>query len=233
MPAAKRVGQTIGAMMLARGLLAPPVYFAMLPPVTGRDYLATAAASALQIRVGVMLAFLLGALTLAIGIVATPLCRRHSERMALAFLALSVAAFATLATDNVGILTLLSLSQEYARAGGTNDVLETVGRMARSMWRAAHFTNLMVGHATGLVLNVILYRFALVPRVLAGFGVAAALVSAPAVTLPLLGYRFSALLVMPAALTQLALVAWLLVRGFEERRPARADDPAPLELARP
>jgi hypothetical protein len=62
-----------------------------------------------------------------------------------------------------------------------------------------------------------LFRFALVPRTLAALGMAATLLSTAAVALPLLGFRFLLPLIVPTALTQLALVFWLLARGFHER----------------
>jgi uncharacterized protein DUF4386 len=231
MRSAKTVGRIIGLMLLVRLLLAPLVYFELMPPATGRGFLATAAGSALQIRVGVLLAFVLGALTLAIAIAATPIFRRYGERMALAFLALSIVGLATLAADNVGILNMVSLSLESAKAGASNELFQTLGRMARSTWYGAHFTNLMLGHATGLVFIVILYRSALVPRALAAFGLAAALVSLPAVVMPLLGYRFVYLMIIPAALSQLAVTLWLIVRGFEERQHPLRGDAERLELA--
>jgi hypothetical protein len=36
--------------------------------------------------------------------------------------------------------------------------------------------------------------------------------------MPLLGYRYQAVMLMPAALSLLALVLWLIAKGFEERR---------------
>jgi hypothetical protein len=44
-----------------------------------------------------------------------------------------------------------------------------------------------------------------------------------AVAMPLLGYRFQVVMLMPAALSQLALILWLLAKGFNER-PVRSID---------
>ena len=56
------------------------------------------------------------------------------------------------------------------------------------------------------------------PRALAAFGLAATLISITAVVMPLLGYRFVFLMLIPVSLSQLALIAWLLARGFAEGR---------------
>jgi hypothetical protein len=120
--------------------------------------------------------------------------------------------------ESMAMRNMLSLSQEYAKAGAAIEPLQTLAGLARSTAFAAHHTNLMVAHGTVFMLYVILHRFALVPRALAAFGMAATLVSTTAVTMPLLGYRLVFLLVMPAALSNLGLILWLIVRGFEERQ---------------
>jgi uncharacterized protein DUF4386 len=229
---AKSVGRIIGLMFLVQMLLAPLVYLRLMRPVTAPGFLTSAAGSALQIRVAVLLTFGLGALTLAIAITATPVFRRYSERMALAFLALSIVGLATLAMESLAIRNMLSLSQEYAKAGAANELLLTLGGIARSTWYGAHFTNLMIAHGTGFVFYCILFRFALVPRALGVFGMAATLLSITAVAMPLLGYRFVFLMLIPVALSQLGLMPWLIVRGLQERRHLLRGDAERFELAR-
>ena len=223
---AKRVGRIIGLLFLAQGLIAPALNFRLLRPVTAPGFLTTAAGSALQIRAAVLLSFVLGALTLAVAIVAAPLFRRYSERMAVAFLALSVAGLSTLAIEGMAIRGMLSLSEEYATAGAPGELLQALAGTARSTWRSAHFTNLLFAQGTGFLLCAILFRFALVPRALAAFGMAATLLSTAAVAMPLLGYRFVFLMLLPVSLSQLALMAWLIARGFEERPDLHRADAA-------
>jgi hypothetical protein len=158
---AKSVGRIIGLMFLVQMLLAPLVYLRLMRPVTAPGFLTSAAGSALQIRVAVLLTFGLGALTLAIAITATPVFRRYSERVALAFLALSIVGLATLAME-----------------------------------------------------------------------MAATLLSITVVTMPLLGYRFVFLMLIPVALSQLGLMPWLIVRGLQERRHLLRGDAERFELAR-
>jgi uncharacterized protein DUF4386 len=232
MRSAKSIGRVIGLMFLAQSLLAPVVYFRLMRPVTAPGFLANAAGSSLRVRVAILFTFVLGALTLAIAVAAMPVFRRYSERMALAFLALSIVGLATLAVESIAIRTMLSLSQEYAKAGAANELFQTLGGIARSTWHGAHYTNLMVAHGTVFVLYGILFRFALVPRALAAFGMAATLLSITAVAMPLLGYRFAFLMLLPTALSHLALIPWLIVRGFGERQHLLRGDVERVELAR-
>lgn len=213
---ARSVGRVIGALFLIQVVLATPVYIVMLRPVTAPGFLATAAGSAFQVRLAVLLSLGLGALTLAIAIVGLPVFRRYSERMAVTFLALSIVNLTTLAIESIALRNMLALSLEYTRAGA-GQMLQTLGGLAHSTWYLAHHTNVTVAHAGVFVFNWILFRFALVPRTLAGLGMAATLLSTTAVALPLLGFRFVLLLIVPTALTQLTLIFWLLARGFEAR----------------
>ena len=219
MRTAKSVGRIIGVLFLAQALLAPLVYtqWGMAGSVTASDFLVNAAGNATQIRVAVLLTLVLSALTLAAALVALPVFRRHSERMAFLFLAMSTVGLATQVIESVATRDMLSMSLMYTKADAPKEFLETLGPVARSTWSSAHFTNLMLGHLKALVFFVIMYRFALVPRILGGVGMAVTLLSTTAVIMPLLGYRFTFLMIAPTAVTQLALTLWLIVKGFEER----------------
>jgi hypothetical protein len=151
MRSAKNVGRIIGLALLIQLLLALPVYFVWMRPVTGTSFLENAAGSALQIRFALLVTFVLGAMTFTAAIMAMPVFRRYSERLALAFLALSIVGLATLAMESMSMRNMLSLSLEYAKAGAANDLLQTLGGLARSTAVGAHHTNLMVVHGTVLL----------------------------------------------------------------------------------
>ncbi len=216
----RRSGRVVGVLLLLQALMAVPVYteIGMMRAVTGPGFLANAAQSAMQIRVGALLTLVLSALTVAAALVALPLFLRLSPRMAHLFLALCVIGVATQAIESVAIRVLVSMSVMYTKPGAQKEFLETLGAVARSTWSSAHFQNLMLGHIKAFVFFVILYRFALVPRALAAAGIGATLLSITAATLSVLGQRFSYLMIVPAALTQLVLTVWLIVRGFDDRR---------------
>jgi hypothetical protein len=89
----------------------------------------------------------------------------------------------------------------------------------------------LVGGATFLVFYSVLYRFALIPRALAAIGVIAVMLQLTTVAMPFFGYPIVMLMLMPMALSHLALALWLMIKGFEERRhPFRA---GPLETELP
>jgi len=63
----------------------------------------------------------------------------------------------------------------------------------------------------------VLYRFALVPRVLAAFGLAAVVLQIVTVAMPLFGQGVVFLLLAPLGVSQLALAIWLIAKGFRNQ----------------
>ena len=233
MRSAKSMGRFIGMLLFVQlvGLSLP---FILLMPITTAGFLENAAGIALQIKVAVFLLFANGALAIGIAILAFPVFREYSYRMALWFVALSVIWFAMQAVDNVHILSMLSLSQQYAAGGASNaELFGVLGAAVRSTRKWAHYTELLVIETWFFVFYVSLFRFVLVPRVLAGFGLIMVIVHAAGITLPMfVGYSSVPLLGFSLALSHLALGTWLVVKGFEERHRRLLSEAHEVELAR-
>jgi hypothetical protein len=224
MKSAKNVGRLIGMLLFVQlaGLIVP---FVLLHPLTrgSRDYLANAAANSFQIKVAVFLLFANCALTIGITVAAWPVFRQYSEAMALWLVAVSVIMFTLQAVDNAHVLSMLSLSQQYAQAGGPDELFQTLAAVVGSARRWAHFTELLVIDCWIFLLYGILYRFALVPRALAAFGLLTVMLHFTGIPLPgFLGYSIVTLMGVPMALSHTALALWLVAKGFEERLPIQA-----------
>ena len=224
MKSAKSTGRIIGLMLFVQlaGLIVP---FVLLHPLTtgSRDYLANAAAASVQIRVAVFLLFGNCALTIGIAIAAWPVFRQHSERMALSLVAVSVIMFSLQAVDNAHILSMLSLSQQYAQAGGPDELFQTLAAVVGANRRWVHFSELLVIDAWIFVLYSVLYRFALVPRALAAFGLLTVVLHFTGIPLPaFLGYNIVTLMGVPMGLSHIATALWLMARGFAEQLPGQA-----------
>jgi hypothetical protein len=65
-----------------------------------------------------------------------------------------------------------------------------------------------------LVFYAVLYRFALIPRALAGFGLIAAMLMVTGVAMPLFGHGIIFPMLAPLGLSQLILAVWLMTKGF-------------------
>jgi len=221
MRSAKSKGRVIGILLLVQlaGLIVP---FVLMHPLTtgAAGFLANAAGASFQIKVAVFLLFANCALTIGIAIAALPLFRQYSEAMALWLVVLSVIMFLLQAVDNIHILSMLSLSQQYAQAGGPAELFQTLAAVVGSTRRWAHYSELLVIDCWIFLLYSVLYRFRLVPRALAAFGLLTLMLHFTGIPLPgFMGYGIVTLMGVPMAFSHTALAIWLIVKGFEDRHP--------------
>jgi hypothetical protein len=219
MKSAKSVGRLIGVLLLVQlaGLIMP---FVLLHPLTtgSRDYLANAESASFQIKVAVFLLFANCALTIGIAIAAWPVFRQYSERMALWLMAASVIMFALQAVDNAHILSMVSLSRQYALAGGPDELFQTLAAVVGSTRKWVHFTELLVIDCWIFLLYSVLFRFALVPRALAAFGLLTVMLHFTGIPLRgFMGYSLVTPMGMPMGLSEIALALLLMTKGFAER----------------
>ncbi len=224
---AKSVGRIVGVLLLvhvAAGLTVPFILLDRLVAPPG--FLASAAGAPNQVRAAVLLLFVGSAVPVGIAIAAWPVFRRYSSAMGLWLLALGVAVFSLQAVDNARILSMLSLSQEYAKAGAAKlELFQALAVVVASARKWAHYTFLLVVASWIFLLYSLLYRSRFVPRALAALGLVASMLQIPGVTLrALFGYPPEMRLAMPLGPAYVALAVWLLVRGFDERhRPLQAE----------
>lgn len=215
-------GRIAGALILAQGIGGYIVNFGLIAPATAPPgFLVNAAPHALRVGITALLGILTGAIATALAITVWPLFKKHSERMALTLLALAVAALALSVVENGRLMSMLSLSQAYAASGaGDPAAFEGLRGIVAAARNWAHFTHLIIGGSTFLVLYATTFSFALVPRALAGFGMAAAALQMTTVSMPLLGGHVIFPLLAPAGIANLALAVWLLAKGFADKDPA-------------
>ena len=227
MTSCKRVGRLVGVLLLlhlALGLTVP--FIMLLPLVSPPGFLSSAAGIANQTRTAVLLFFVGSALAIAIACAGWRVFRERSSAMALWLLALAVASFALQAVDSAHILSMLSLSQAYVEAGTAKaDVFQALALVVGSARKWSHYSFLLVVGCWIFLLFSLMYRFRLVPRALAAFGMIGAVLQIAGVSLRgLLGYPPETRLAMPLAPAYLLVALWLMVKGFDERQqPLSAD----------
>ena len=232
---AKTVGRLLGALLVVQAAALILVHGVLLPPAIAvpPGFLANAAASSAQVTVAVLLLLVTGALQVGIAITAFPVFRRHSHAMALWFLALGVVTLSAVAVEAIGLRSMLSLSQEYATANAADaGLFQAPAALARSVRNGAHYTYLLVTGGWLFVLYGVLFRFALVPRALAAFGLVAEVLLITGAIVLLSGQGAVTLLIMPNGLSYLALTPWLMAKGFEERDHPFRDEAPVAELPR-
>jgi len=220
-------GRTVGVLLFIQlvGLSLP---FILLFPTTSTTFLESAPGASFQTKAAVFLLFANAVLTIGISIWTFPVFREHSIRLALLFVVLSGVWIAVQSVDNAHILSMMSLSQQYAESGGAyGDIYEITAMSLRSTRRFVHFTELLVIDAWFFVFYAALFRFSLIPRLLSGFGLLAVILHAGGIPLPVFaGFSSYMPLGWTLAISHVLIGGWLVAKGFECVAFESATEPA-------
>ena len=219
MKAAKRIGPTVGILLLLHlitGLMTPYILLQQLSrPLT---FAAINSVNGFQIRLAIMMLFVGGALPIVIAIVGMPVFRKHSYAMALWLFGLAIANFALQGGEIAGYMSIFTFSQNYASANAADvGIYELVGAAVRSAWRWIHYTHLLVMVSWMFSLGLMLWKSALAPRIFAVLLLITTVMQITGITLPqFLAYRSPNLMLMgvPLAFAYLGLSVWLMIKGF-------------------
>ena len=214
----RNAGRIAGALLIAQGIGGYVTNFVLLRPVLASPgSLVNAAPYAFEVGMSAVLGILAGAMALAIAITVLPVLRQFSERTALAFVAMGTVALSLAAVENGTLMSLVSLSKAYAASGADPAAFEGLRGVVAASRNWAHFTHIAIGGTTLLVFYVALYRFALVPRVLAAIGLVACALQITSVTRPFFGGEVIFFLLAPLGLANLAVAVWLLIKDFPDK----------------
>jgi hypothetical protein len=218
----RRAGRIVAALFLAQMAGSVVLNMRLEAPLFGEPgFLANAAPHAPQIGFSALFGLALGAILTAAVITVFPIVRAHSQALALWLLVLGAADLTLAAVEHANVMSMVSLSHAYADAtAGARDQFQALRIVVASARNWAHYLARILDGTTLLVFYIALFRFALVPRALAGFGVLAALLQIAGIAVVFFGHDVVFPLLAPLGLAQLAVSAWLLTKGFTRRVPA-------------
>jgi hypothetical protein len=191
------------------------------PILDGPQYLAKVAENEIQVIIGAILEFIWAATAMCIAIWLYPVLREHNEALALGSVVFRAVEGVFVFVGTLSLLSLLTLSQEFVRAGLPE----------ASSFQSTGLTLLAVRHWTldGIVLIAfclgallyywVFYQSKLVPRWLSGWGFLGAVLSLAVILYSLFNPDFvvswvHTLLNTPIALQEMVLAIWLIVKGF-------------------
>lgn len=168
MISARRTGRTIGLLLvlhLITGLMTPYMLLQQLSrPLT---FAAIDSVSSFQIRLAIMMLFVGGAIPIVIAITGMPVFRKSSYALALWLFGLAITNFALQGGEIAGYMSMFTFSQNYASANAADlGVYELVGATVRAAWKWTHYTHLLIMVSWIFSLGLMLWKSALVPRIL-------------------------------------------------------------------
>jgi len=208
----------IGVLLLVQFIGGISVNLFLTAPLFGvPGFIVNGAIYSQQIGVAALAGLLTSGLTVAVAIVAFTIFHARSKSLALGFLSLAIVGLSVTAVEMIGMMSLVSFSEAYSQVNTAveRELFETFKFIAASARKWAHYTNLVLSGATIFIFFTILYRFTLVPRIIAGFGLIAVVLQLISVSMPFLGHSVIFPMLAPLALTYIVLALWLIIKGMK------------------
>jgi hypothetical protein len=206
----------IGALFLL-GFLSYGVGTALVTSVTGAPaFLSTISAHQTTLVLGAFLMLLNSVVDVGKGVLFFPILENHGKRTALAYLAAMIVEVVLLAVGVLGLLMIVPLAQQGVDAGQASaGWAKALGSLAVQWNTMAYQIAEMSLGLGGIFLCALLFRVRLIPRWLAGWGLIGYAILLIGFIAEIFGIHISLIFSIPGGLFELALVIWLLIKGFQ------------------
>lgn len=225
----KRTARIAGVLFII-ATVASILSLPFLEPVNASNYLVSVSANETQVTIGTLLAFIAAAASVSIAISLYPILRRYNEGLALGAVGFRLVEGVFYIVGVVGLLLLLTLSQEFVNAGAPDSsYFQTLGVLLLAGYHWAGNVGSLLAFCLGaLMYYYIFYQTRLVPRWLSGWGLVGAalcIVAGVLVMFRVIGPMSTSqvVLALPIAVQEMVLAAWLIVKGFNPSAIASVD----------
>jgi len=213
-----------------RTIIAGSLYFigtvagvlSIAPAVDASDYLLKASSNANQVLLAALFQFIMTIAYVGFTITLFPILRKYMESLALGFLSFRIIAAVLNIIGFISLLLLLSLSQQYVKAG-TQDLsyFQTLGDLLRTGRDFVnHVAMILSTSIGGLMFYLLLFKTKLIPRWLSLWGFTGTLFTIFASllimfhTIDIVTPTYIALN-LPLILLEMVLAIWLIAKGFD------------------
>jgi hypothetical protein len=190
------------------------------------DYLVDVSANENQVVIGMLIELIWALAVVGILVNLFPILKKHNEASALGFSALRFIEAISTIVHSIILLTLLTLSQEFVKAGVPDaSYFQTTGDLllAAREW-AFLIGSGLVWSLSAVILNYLLYQSKLIPRWLSVWGLVGATLSFATYLLQFFGINLPEIVFLPIAVQEMVFAVWLIVKGFNPS--AIASEPA-------
>jgi hypothetical protein len=226
----KKLAIITGALFITATLAASIGYEGILRPILDApDYLVKISEQETQVLIGLLLALTNSAAVVGIAVTLFPILSQHHQALALGYLAARIVESVTFVVGLLSLLALLTAGQALVPTGAPDaTALRASSTLLLAIydWSFWLAVTLVLG-LTALILNYVLYRSRLVPRLISIWGLLAGALLFVQGVWDLFGTG-PAFLSFPIALQEMVLAVWLIVKGFRPSAVAsRSAGPLP------
>jgi hypothetical protein len=158
-----------------------------------------------------------------IAVLMFPILKQHNESIALGYVGSRTIEAAISIVGEICVLALLTLSQEYVKAGAPDaSYFQTLGTLFLAGRDWAYKMVMIATGLGGLLFCYLLYKSKLIPRFMSVWGLIGYALLLTGVLLEIFGYSAVMILSLPGGLFEILLGIWLIVKGFKSSAIASA-----------
>jgi hypothetical protein len=190
------------------------------PILDAPDYLVGISANENQVIIGAILGLIAAFACAGIAIWLYPTLKKHNGALALGSVGFRIIEGMLYVVVVIGLLSLLTLSQEYVKAGAPEtSFFQASGSILLAMREWAGQLAVIAFTLGGMMYYSVFFQSKLIPRWLAGWGFLGVALSLASALLSLFGQvvpfsAVSVLLNLPIGVQEMVLAVWLIVKGF-------------------
>jgi len=192
--------------------------------------LSTVSAGSMTVAIGAILWLMAVIGDAAHGVLMFPILKRHSERMAIGYLAARIVDATFIAVMVLLILFQLPMGSAFLKAAAADATsLQALSAVFAQAQLYAYYIGMSAVGVSGLILNTTLYRAKFVPRWLAGWGLVGYAVILVGMLSAVMGSGLGDLSSLPGGLWEMFIGVWLIVKGFNSS--AFASEPGKIDIS--
>lgn len=216
-----RKNAIIAGILWIIGTAAGVLTFPFLGVVDKPDYLIRMSENAAQVTTGAILILIMAISCASIAIWLYPVLKKQSEALALGSVGFRLIEGALDVVLVIILMSLLSLSQEYVKAGAVDTFhFQTLGTLLLAAREWTFGVCMLIPFGVGaLMYYVIFYQSKLIPRWLSVWGIIAILLHIATAVLVMFDIldpesTLHTVINMPIAVQEMVIAVWLIVKGF-------------------
>lgn len=217
----RRIAKIVGILFILATVAGVLSVAFLEPALAGPDYLNNFATNENQIIWGALLDLLGAGAFVALAIVIFPVLKKKNESIAIGYIIARTMEAVPFIVANLCLLALLALSQEYATTASSSPAsVAPVWTGLRAIYDVTQLLGpRILASLAAIPFYALLYQTELLPRWISVWGLLGAPLYFASGMLSLFGLvdtnsTFSILLFIPAALLEMVLAVWLIVKGF-------------------
>ena len=214
----KRIAKIVGILFITATITSSLSIWITEPVIEATNLLEAFSDKSSQIAVAGLL-MLVDAISVAfIAILLFPILKKKSESLALGYVGMRIMEGILFAAYVAVLLTVLFISKEYS-ASNVQEVsnFKPIGQSFLILAEWTFDIGLGIVFAiSAMILNYLLFRFALVPRWLSAWGFLGALVTMTIVLLKFYDIQVTEALDFIIGIQEMVFAVWLIVKGFRE-----------------